>query len=168
MKMLSLFPALLLASGSLMAAEHIEHTVTVTAQIPTESFYVQPVGDWMNTPQKLAYNPFTQKLDPLNKLLDMKSTIGPIKGYLLHPATITSGKENIGLTIKVADIALTTTSAELLTQADANTGKQVGLDIIPAAAPTGGYKPGNYLGIVSMMFESEAPSAPEAPPKQQG
>ena len=62
MKMLSLFPALLLASGSLIAAERIEHTVTVTAQIPTENFYVQPVGDWMNTPQKLAFNSFNNKL----------------------------------------------------------------------------------------------------------
>ena len=162
MKMLSLFPALLLASGSLMAAERIEHTVTVTAQIPTEHFYVQPVGDWMSTPQKLTFNPFSQKLDPLAKQLEMKSTIGPIKGYLVYPATMASGKESIGLTVKVAGVALTTSSADLLNQADANTGKQVGLEIIPAVAPTGGYKPGNYQGIVSMMFESEAPPAPPA------
>ena len=159
MKMLSLFPALLLVSGSLMAAERIEHTVTVTAQIPTEHFYVQPVGDWMSTPQKLVFNSFSQQLEPLTKQLEMKSTIGPIKGYLLYPATIISGKESIGLTVKVAGVALTTTSADLLNQADANTGKKVGLEIVPAAAPTGGYKPGNYQGIVSMMFESEAPPA---------
>ena len=159
MKMLSLFPALLLASGSLMAAERIEHTVTVTAQIPTDKFYVQPVGDWMSTPQKLTFNPFNQQLEPLAKQLEMKSTLGSIKGYLVYPATMTSGKESIGLTVKVGGVALTTTSTELLTQADANTGKQVGLEIIPAVAPTGGYKPGNYQGIVSMMFESEAPPA---------
>ncbi|WP_438405047.1 CS1 type fimbrial major subunit, partial [Aeromonas hydrophila] len=108
------------------------------------------------------FNPFSQKLDPLAKQLEMKSTIGPIKGYLVYPATMASGKESIGLTVKVAGVALTTTSADLLNQADANTGKQVGLEIIPAAAPTGGYKPGNYQGIVSMMFESEAPPAPPA------
>ncbi|PTS79171.1 adhesin [Aeromonas sp. HMWF036] len=159
MKMLSLFPALLLASGSLMAAERIEHTVTVTAQIPTDKFYVQPVGDWMSTPQKLTFNPFNQQLDPLTKQLEMKSTLGSIKGYLVYPATMASGKESIGLTVKVGGVALTTTSTELLTQADANTGKQVGLEVIPAVAPTGGYKPGNYQGIVSMMFESEAPPA---------
>ncbi|ENO3977955.1 CS1 type fimbrial major subunit [Aeromonas veronii] len=162
MKMLSLFPALLLASGSLIAAERIEHTVTVTAQIPTENFYVQPVGDWMNTPQKLAFNSFNNKLEPLAKQLDMKSTIGPIKGYLLYPSTIISGKESIGVTVKVAGVELTTSSKDLLNQADANTGKKVGFEIIPAAAPAGGYKPGNYQGIVSMMFESEAPSAPPA------
>ncbi|MFM5762450.1 CS1 type fimbrial major subunit [Aeromonas veronii] len=159
MKRLWFTPALLLASSTLMAAERVEHTVTVTAQIPTDKFYVQPVGDWMNTPQKLTFNPFNQKLDPLAKQLEMKSTLGPIKGYLVYPATMASGKDSIGLTVKVGGVALTTTSAELLTQADANTGKQVGLEIIPAVAPSGGYKPGNYQGIVSMMFESEAPPA---------
>jgi len=159
MKKLSIIPVLLLASNTLMAAERVEHTVTVTAQIPTDKFYVQPVGDWMSTPQKLTFNPFNQQLDPLAKQLEMKSTLGPIKGYLVYPATMASGKESIGLTVKVGGVALTTTSAELLTQADANTGKQVGLEIIPAVAPSGGYKPGNYQGIVSMMFESEAPPA---------
>ncbi|MFM4982328.1 CS1 type fimbrial major subunit [Aeromonas veronii] len=159
MKKLSIIPALLLASNTLMAAERVEHTVTVTAQIPTDKFYVQPVGDWMSTPQKLTFNPFNQQLDPLAKQLEMKSTLGPIKGYLVYPATMASGKDSIGLTVKVGGVALTTTSAELLTQADANTGKQVGLEIIPAVAPSGGYKPGNYQGIVSMMFESEAPPA---------
>ncbi|MEV3814476.1 CS1 type fimbrial major subunit [Aeromonas allosaccharophila] len=158
MKKLSIIPALLLASNTLMAAEQVEHTVTVTAQIPTENFYVQPVGDWMSTPQKLAFNSFSQQLEPLTKQLEMKSTIGPIKGYLLYPAAIISGKDNINLAVKVAGVELNTTSKELLNQADANTGKKVGLEIIPAA-PTGGYKPGNYQGIVSMMFESEAPKA---------
>lgn len=162
MKRLWFAPALLLASGTLMAAEKVEHTVTVTAQIPTENFYVQPVGDWMNTPQKLTFNPFNRTLESLTKQLVMKSTLGPIKGYLVYPATMASGKDSIGLTVKVAGTALTTTSQDLLNQADANTGKQVGLEIIPAAAPTGGYKPGNYQGIVSMMFESEAPPAPPA------
>lgn len=159
MKMLSLFPTLLLASGSLMAAEHIEHTVTVTAQIPTESFYVQPVGEWINTPQKLTFNAFSRQLEPLAKQLEMKSTLGTIKGYLVYPASIISGKDSIALAVKVAGVELNTSSKELLNQADANTGKRVGLEIIPAAAPTGGYKPGIYQGIVSMMFESEAPPA---------
>ncbi|HIC8841111.1 CS1 type fimbrial major subunit [Aeromonas veronii] len=157
MKMLWFAPVLLLASGYLMAVERVEHTVTVTAQIPTENFYVQPVGDWMNTPQKLSFNPFSQKLEPLAKQLEMKSSLGPIKGYLVYPATMASGKESIGLTVKVGGVTLTTTSSDLLNQADAKTGRQVGLEIIPAAAPTGGYKPGNYQGIVSMMFESDAP-----------
>ncbi|QWZ77492.1 CS1 type fimbrial major subunit [Aeromonas sp. FDAARGOS 1419] len=160
MKRLWFAPILLLASGSLTAAEQVEHTVTVTAQIPTDKFYVQPVGDWMNTPQKLTFNPFSQKLEPLAKQLEMKSTLGTIKGYLVYPATMASGKESIGLTVKVAGTPLTTTSQDLLNLAEASTGKKVGLEIIPAAAPTGGYKSGNYQGVVSMLFESEAPPAP--------
>ena len=87
-------PLAMLVSANLMAAERIEHQVTVTAQIPTEAFYVQPTGgdNWMSTPQKLAYNPYTKKLDTLSKQLDAKSTIGAITGYLTNPAVMASGK----------------------------------------------------------------------------
>lgn len=164
MKRLWFAPVLLLASGTLIAAEQIEHTVTVTAQIPTANFYVQPVGDWMNTTQKLTFNNYQKKLEPLSKQLELKSTIGPIKGYLLYPASMASGANSIGLSVKVAGTELTTTSSELVNQANATAGKKAQLEIIPAAAPTDGYVPGNYQGIVSMMFESEAPPAtPETP-----
>lgn len=159
MKRLWFAPVLLLTSGTLMAAERVEHTVQVTAQVPASTFYVEPVGNWLNTPQKLEFDPFSKTLATLTKQFDVKSTIGPVKGYLSHPATITSGKESINLKVMLAGVELTSTSAELVNQADANAGKQVGLEIIPAAAPTGGYKPGNYQGVVSMMFESEAPPA---------
>ena len=86
-------PLAMLVSANLMAAERVEHQVTVTAQIPTEAFYVQPTGgdNWMSTPQKLAYNPYTKKLDTLSKQLDAKSTIGAITGYLTNPAVMASG-----------------------------------------------------------------------------
>lgn len=150
-------PILLLVSGSLVAAERIDHTVTVTAQIPTDSFYVQPVGDWMNNTQKLSYNPFSKKLDSLNKQMEVKSTTGGIKGYLVYPPTMTSGADNIGLVVKVAGKALSTTSAELVTAADAKNGKTVAFEIVPAAAPATGYVPGTYQGTVSMVFEADAP-----------
>jgi hypothetical protein len=86
-------PLAMLVSANLMAAERIEHQVTVTAQIHDRSFYVQPTGgdNWMSTPQKLAYNPYTKKLDKLSKQLDAKSTIGAITGYLTNPAVMASG-----------------------------------------------------------------------------
>lgn len=114
----------------------------------------------MSTPQKLAYNPYTKKLDKLSKQLEVKSTIGAIKGYLTNPAVMASGKENIGLTVKVGGVSLSTSSAEILTAADALTGKLLGLEVIPADAPVAGYKPGNYQGVVNMIFESEAPPPP--------
>jgi len=125
-------PLAMLMSANLMAAERVEHQVTVTAQIPTEAFYVQPTGgdNWISTPQKLAYNAYTKKLDKLSKQMEAKSTIGAITGYLTNPAV-------------KAD--------------DAKTGKLLELEVIPADAPVTGYKPGNYQGVVNMIFESEAP-----------
>ncbi|KTA80627.1 CS1 type fimbrial major subunit [Aeromonas salmonicida] len=153
-------PLAMLVSANLMAAERIEHQVTVTAQIPTDTFYVQPTGgdNWMSTPQKLAYNPYTKKLDKLSKQLDAKNTLGPIKGYLSNPAVMASGGENIALTVKVGGVSLSTSSAEILTAADAKTGKLLGLEVIPADAPDAGYKPGNYQGVVNMIFEPGAPT----------
>ncbi|KHA57472.1 adhesin [Aeromonas hydrophila] len=152
-------PLAMLVSANLMAAERIEHQVTVTAQIPTEVFYVQPTGgdNWMSTPQKLAYNPYTKKLGKLSKQLDAKSTIGAITGYLTNPAVMTSGNDNIPLTVKVGGVALSTTSVEVMKADDAKIGKLLGLEVIPVDAPVAGYKPGNYQGMVNMIFESEAP-----------
>ena len=152
-------PLAMLVSANLMAAERIEHQVTVTAQIPTEAFYVQPTGgdNWMSTPQKLAYNPYTKKLDKLSKQLDAKSTIGAITGYLTNPAVMASGNDNIPLTVKIGGVTLGTTSVEVMKADDAKTGKVLALEVIPADAPVAGYKPGNYQGVVNMIFESEAP-----------
>lgn len=152
-------PLAMLVSANLIAAERIEHQVTVTAQIPTEAFYVQPTGgdNWMSTPQKLAYNPYTKKLDKLSKQLDAKSTVGAITGYLTNPAVMASGNDNIPLTVKIGGVTLGTTSAEVMKADDAKTGKLLGLEVIPADAPVAGYKPGNYQGVVNMIFESEAP-----------
>ncbi|MBW3811402.1 CS1 type fimbrial major subunit [Aeromonas hydrophila] len=163
-------PLAVLVSTNLMAAERIEHEVTVTAQIPTEAFYVQPSGsdNWMNSKQKLAYNPNTKKLDKLTKQLEAKSTIGSVTGYLTNPPVMASGSDNIALTVKVGGITLSTTSVEVLKADDAKTGKLLGLEVIPADAPVGGYKPGNYQGVLNMIFESEAPKAPALAPTTTG
>jgi hypothetical protein len=52
---------------------------------------------------------------------------------------------------------LSTTSVEVIKADDAKTGKLLELEVIPADAPVTGYKPGNYHGVVNMIFESEAP-----------
>lgn len=151
-------PLALLASTSAFALDPIEKQVQVTAQIPTESFYVEPVGgNWMNDPQELAWNSFRGELQPVRKQLQVKSTTGPISAYLLSPAIITSGSNNIGLNIKVADTVLSTASAEVVTAAQAAPGTVVGFEIAAQDAGAGGYVPGNYQGVVGMMFETPAP-----------
>ncbi len=147
--------ALMMAAGSAIAADPIEKQVTITATIPTESFYVEPVGgNWMNEPQDMAWNSFQQTLQPIRKQLQVRSTTGPISAYLLNPATITSGADTIGLDVSVAGKALTLTSSEVISEEQAAPGAIVGFEVAAQTAGAGGYNPGNYLGVVNMMFET--------------
>ncbi|MFK8328885.1 CS1 type fimbrial major subunit [Pseudomonas sp. BJa5] len=151
-------PLALLTSTSAFALDPIEKQVQVTAQIPTESFYVEPVGgNWMNDPQQLGWDAVREQLQPVRKQLQVKSTTGPISAYLLSPAVISSGGNNIGLNVKVADTVLSTSATEVVNAADAAPGTVVGFEIAAQPAGAGGYVPGNYQGLVSMIFETPAP-----------
>lgn len=158
MKIWKAAPIALLVAMNAFAAEKIEHQVTVIAQIPSENFFVQPTGNdnWINTPQKLAYDSHTKKLGSLTKQLEVKSTIGAIKGYLSNPAIMASDKENITLAVKVGGTVLTTAPVELVDIDTAKIGKTIALEIIPTV-PTNGYVAGTYHGMVNMIFESETP-----------
>lgn len=157
-RLLMALPLALFTATAAHAADPIEKQVQVTAQVPTDAFYVEPVGgNWMNDPQELAWNSFRSELQPIRKQLQVKSTVGPISAYLLSPATITSGTNSIGLDVKVANTTLDTTPAEVVSQAQAAPGAVIGFEIAAQAAPNSGYVPGSYQGLVSMMFETAAP-----------
>ncbi|MFK0095057.1 CS1 type fimbrial major subunit [Pseudomonas sp. NPDC090592] len=150
-------PFAALVVGPAMAEDPIEKQVLITATVPTASFYVEPVGgNWMNDPQDMAWNSFQGSLTPVRKQLQAKSTIGPITAHLLSPAVVSSGLDSIGLDVKIGDTLLTTNAAEILTEAQAAPGAIVDFEVA-AQIPSGGYKPGNYQGLVSMMFETAAP-----------
>ncbi|WP_265452918.1 CS1 type fimbrial major subunit [Aeromonas salmonicida] len=164
MKVWSLAPFFaVLMSSYLMAAERVEHQVTVTAQIPTENFFVKPIsGDnWTNNIQKLGYNSNTKKLEKLTKQLEARSSIGTITGYLPSKPTMTSGANSIELNVSVGGLPLGPQSVEIINADDASKGKIVDFSVTAADAPPGGYKPGDYKGVISMVFESEAPKGPE-------
>ncbi len=140
------------------AADPIEKQVQVIAQVPTDAFFVEPVGgNWMNDPQEMAWNSYQAKLDPIRKELQVKSTVGPISAYLVSPAVIVSGTNNIGLDVKVGDTMLQTTPSEVVSESQAAPGTIIGFEVAAQAAPVGGYEPGNYQGLVSMIFETAAP-----------
>lgn len=151
-------PLALLVVGNAMAVDPIEKQVTVTAVIPTDNFYVEPVGgNWMNDPQEMAWNSFQQNLAPISKQLQVKSTTGAISAYLINPAVMTSGANNIGLDVSVAGKTLTTTSAEVVGATQALPGTTVAFQV--AARGDGAtYVPGNYQGVVNMMFETVTPT----------
>lgn len=150
-------PFAALAAGPAMAEDPIEKQVLITATVPTANFYVEPVGgNWMNDPQDMAWNSFQGTLTPVRKQLQAKSTIGPITAHLLSPAVVSSGLDAIDLDVKIGDTVLTTNATEILTEAQAAPGAIVDFEVA-AQVPAGGYKPGNYQGLVSMMFETAAP-----------
>jgi len=70
---------------------------------------------------------------------------------------IASGTHNIGLDVTVGDTVLKTTPAEVVSAAQAASGATVGFNVAAQAAPSTGYEPGNYQGLVSMIFETAAP-----------
>lgn len=150
-------PLAVLGAGSALAADPIEKQVLVTAVVPTAAFYVEPVGgNWMNDPQEMAWNPFQETLEPIRKQLQAKSTVGAITAHLLSPAQIASGAEAIDLVVKVGGTSLTTSAVEILSDTQAAPGVLVDFEVVPQE-PTGGYQPGNYQGLVSMMFETATP-----------
>ncbi|AIR91713.1 CS1 type fimbrial major subunit [Pseudomonas cremoricolorata] len=149
-------PLAVLIAGTAVA-DPIEKQVLITATVPTANFYVEPVGgNWMNDPQDMAWNSFQGALTPIRKQLQAKSTIGPITAHLLSPAVVSSGLNAINLDVKIADTVLTTTPAQILTDVQAAPGAIIDFEV-SSQVPTGGYKPGSYQGLVSMMFETAAP-----------
>ncbi|EIK95993.1 hypothetical protein PMM47T1_13575 [Pseudomonas sp. M47T1] len=159
-KLFLALPLALLFAGNAMAVDPIEKQVTVTAQIPTDNFFVEPVGgNWMNDPQEMAWNSFQETLQPISKQLQVKSTTGAISAYLLTPAVMTSGANNIALNVSVAGKSLTTTAAEVVSASQAAPGATVGFQV--AAVGNGAtFVPGNYQGVVNMMFETVTPTGP--------
>ncbi|MNN11998.1 hypothetical protein D3C81_1249750 [compost metagenome] len=145
-------------TGAAFAIDPIEKQVLVTAVVPTAAFYVEPIGsDWMNDPQELPWNPTKSSFGEIRHQLQAKSTVGPITGYLLNAPIITSGLDAIDLNVKVGKTDLQTTPNEILTAAQALPGAVMDFVITAKTPATGGYIPGNYQGLVSMMFETAAP-----------
>ncbi|ARP85104.1 CS1 type fimbrial major subunit [Bordetella genomosp. 9] len=151
--------SLVLASG-VAVAETQNMSVTVSADIPTSTFYVTTTSDWnAGEVQAMPWDATNGKLGALQRNLLAKSTIGPITGYLLSEPTISTadGANSIALDVQVNKKTLpvgATSAPELITAADAANERAYPLHI----APNGNtFNPGKYTGTVAMVFESVAP-----------
>ena len=158
---LALAAALMFSPAAAMA-EEFPLQVTVEAFVPSPNgLQISPVGDWAGITQNMRWNLATQTLDPINQQLDMKSGLGAITAYLTTDATLASAANTIAMNVSVAGKPLAVGSAaavEVASAAEALASKRAAVEIVAAAAPTGGYKQGNYQGNVFMMFESVAPT----------
>ncbi len=156
-RILLALPLALLSATSALAADPIEKQVQVIATVPTGQFYVEPVGDWINDPQELQWNSFQSSFGTIDKQLQVKSSVGPITAYMPSPPVISSGADSISLDVKVGGTSLSTTAAEVVSAAQALPGHTVSLQIAAKQPGSGAFTPGNYQGLVSMVFETAAP-----------
>ncbi|MFS0828007.1 CS1 type fimbrial major subunit [Pseudomonas phoenicis] len=157
-RILLALPLALLSATAALAADPIEKQVQVIATVPTAAFYVEPVGGgWMNDPQELPWNSFQGGFDTIDKQLQVMSTVGDISAYLVSNPVISSGANSIDLDVKVAGTSLATTAATVVPAAQASGGAIVGFQIAAKKPKTGNFEPGDYHGLVSMVFETAGP-----------
>lgn len=154
--------ALILTPAAAMAAtEQFPIQVTVEAVVPSATgLQISPVGDWAGQTQNMRWNIATQRLDPIQQQVDMKSGLGAINAYLTTEAMLTSAGNAIDLTVAVAgqDLQVGAANAvEVATPTEAAASKRAAVAITAADAGEEGYAHGNYQGNVFMMFESGTP-----------
>lgn len=157
---IALAAALMLSPAAAMA-EEFPLQVTVEAFVPSPTgLQISPVGDWAGVTQEMRWNLASSKLEPIQQQIDVKSGLGAITAYLTTEAVLASAANTIALAVNVAGQELKVGSAaavEIASEAEAAASKRAAVEIVAAAAPTGGYAQGNYQGNVFMMFESVAP-----------
>lgn len=155
MKKFLVVPFAMLVAGSAFAVDTKSKTVDITANIPTDAFYVEADTGWDTAPQALPYNAVTQTLTPVQQRYVAKSTTGAISAKLDGVPQINSGADAILLDVEFNGVALTQTSAVVIPTAAAATESIVGFKV---AAQPGPYEPGSYSGTVNMTFETPLPT----------
>lgn len=155
-KKLQLSMLLIAATAAAPAmADPVEHTIKLSATVPTATFHVLPTqDDWINDVQRLNYNPVTTELSSLVKQFTVLNTAGGITGRLSEPAVLTSGGTTIPLTVNFGALPLTNVAQVVVTAAAAATSHQVNLQIVPVRPTTGPYVAGNYTGNVALEFDA--------------
>lgn len=149
------------ASAAAFAVDPITHTIQMTATVPTSDFYVEPVDPtWIGKTQALSWNPLNETLRTWQENFDVKHVGGSIHAHLDQPAKMYAGNQTFDLDVTFNSKALTTTAAEVVTEAQAATNYRTALVIAPKK-PTTGYVPGDYSGTVALIFDAVVtPPAP--------
>ena len=148
---------LALSSSMAFAAGEARHSINLVASVPTKVFHVLPVDpDLIIKDQVLSYNPVSDDLSTLRALFDTKNTNGSIAASLESEAFLSNGvdTDKVPLTVSFNGKALSLTPEEVVGEVESTPGKRVELVIAPTKPATGGYKPGDYTGAVTMIFDA--------------
>lgn len=149
------------ASAAAFAVDPVTHTIQMTATIPTNNFYVEPVDPtWIGKTQALSWNPLNGTLGSWQQEFDVRHAGGSIHAHLDAPAKMYGGSETFDLDVTFNGNALTTTAREVVTAAQATNNYRTRLAIAPKR-PASGYVPGDYNGTVALIFDAVVvPPAP--------
>lgn len=141
------------------ARETLQFEVTLT--IPSQSFYILPSEPgWIHRPQVLLWNYPDSTLGGFSKNFDVRHDTSAIEARLESAPYLSNGRpgENIDLRVRFNNVELSADPAfrQVLSKEEAATGKRVPLEIDPIT-PMGGYKAGEYVGNVLVLFNARAP-----------
>lgn len=149
--------ALMLAAGTVSAAEPINKQFDLIGAIPTESFVIDDVGKWWGKNHELVWIE-GEGFALFAKKLAARSTIGPITAHLTLPPQITSANDDvIDMEIKIGGKTLSTVPQEVVSSEQVAPGRPVFLDFHMGALHPAMPKPGEYTGNFGMVFESAPP-----------
>ena len=152
---------LALTSSMAFAIGEARHSVNIVAAVPSSVFYVVPVDrSLIDKDQRLHFDPISEQLSTLRAQFDTKNTNGSIEAMLESEAFLSNGvaSDKIPLVVTFNRVALNHTAAvEVLSDAESTPGKRVDFVVTPTK-PTGGYKPGDYTGVVAMRFDAVLPT----------
>jgi hypothetical protein len=153
---MAMLAALSCHAGLLRAQDSIRHTVSVEIDVPhrTDMFQVIDIGGWSGQVQQMAWDNARQRLLPLRRQLQLKST-GCMKASLSSRPRLSNRDNEIALGVWIGGLLLPEPGqgeADVVDAAGAPSGKVVELTIEPGVS-TGGYRSGLYQGVISILFE---------------
>lgn len=146
-------------ASKLCAQASTPHEVSVEIDVPhpTDQFQVIDIGGWSGQVQHMVWDNARQKLMPLRRQLQLKSS-GCIKASLSSLPRLWNRDNEVALAVWVAGVLLPEPglgTVDVVDAAGAPLGRVTDFVIEPAGEPTGGYRSGLYQGAVSILFETD-------------
>lgn len=148
-------PMTLLALGSSVAfaADDARSSINISAYIPTDAFYAQPVNPDFGKDEKMAWNVITESLAPLRAAYDIRHTNGSVHAYVEGgPQPLYNGNSTIALTYAFNGVTLTGMPKEVVGDTESNGGMRA--DLVITAALPGNNQTGLYTANPVVIFDA--------------
>ena len=144
-------------SSAAFAAGEASHSISIVGHVPTNGFYVVPVDpDLVNKDQRMDFRPSTGTMDEVTGFFDVRNNNGSVHASVLTAPKLLAGAESIDLKVEINGKELTTTPQMVVGEAESDVNYRAPLRI---SAKGTTFAPGDYTGVVAMMFDAVTPVA---------